>query len=767
MSLTQEIQNYIYFLINFENKHSVSSFFLFLKYNLVYMIQILQNWIISVLKFEWFYDFGYFSLSLPHWNFSFIKDFFVFQSPSTFVYDYNQIWPIDLTYNVFFLGLGNSLFYWIPHSSIHFLILRRLFVEGLPAGIIAFLGSLVAQIMVLIGTFFGLRIFCSSCINLEIFFYLVGICLLFLVTYNLVHTPIKRSRFQNIQKLLYVFGINFILIFLENFGVFPYISSLTLNESVSYIQSQNWTNTNVYLYILGFVIGSICCIFIFGICLISLSEFLAHYFSKSYSHWIQILNFVFLTLILSNLLASIPFYSFDYLFLSSLGFYSADLRTQNALFKTDISDIKKGRLGEYSAHSSIDTDIALYNRGRYSTGNEVELTFEDLNFQGEYIWRTRADRLASGSVGIINPFMAKFLPKQLQNQPINEQLNLEKKVQKNNLILNLNNFENALTRFWTDYNSEVFESSLLESPLERDSFSAFSELMKYGFDSFASLEDFESDEFEEELGKKIKQRYYQNNIYKILLTLDIDHFLKRQPYQFGMTQKEENHLFKQKLILNHYYNSLRSYSYLPYSKGFKILFNNTKSYANRVYNQQYKGTLKILRKLFLIDFSALSPNLSILKYDQLLFKDKPFLNILWHEELKPNTHKLKLKTLDEYKSVPFYIGWDQSHRQLVITNQFLNSEKLFHLNNSESSSFFLSWPIQRMQFLKNKSSSYLFSQFDQTQNDLQKDLFSYQEHAEFETQLSYETLPTILQRVDLRNKDKCQIQLKPLRGGLS
>nr|YP_009472733.1 hypothetical protein [Codium arenicola]ARO74336.1 hypothetical protein [Codium arenicola] len=767
MSLTHEIQNYIYFLINFENKHSVSSFFLFIKYNLGYMSQIIQKWIIAVFKFEWFYDFSYLSISLPHWNFSFIKDFFIFQSPSTFVYDYNQIWPFNLTYNLFLLGLGNSLFYWIPHSSIHFLILRRFFVEGVPAGVMAFLGSLVAQILVLVSTLFGLRYFWSSWLHLEIVFYIVGIGLLFLVTYNLVHTPIKRSRFQNTHKLVFIFGINFVLIFLENFGLFPYLSSLTLNESVSFIQSQNWNSTNVYLYILGFLIGSICCLFIFGIVLLYISQFLAHYFSKSYSHWIQILNFVFLTLILSNILASIPFYSFDYLFLSSLGFYSEDSRTQNALFKTDISDIKKGRLGEYSAHSSIDTDIALYNRGRYSTGNEVELTFEDLNFQGEYIWRTRADRLASGSVGIINPFMAKFLPKQVQIQPINEQTHLEKKMNKTNFILNLNNFENFLTRFWTDYNSEVFESSLLESPLERDSFSAFSELVKYGFDSFASLEDFESDEFEEELGKKIKQRYYKNNIYKILLTLDISDFLKRQPYQFGMTQKEENHLFNQKLILNNYYNSLRSYSYLPYSNVFKILFNNTKSYANRVYNQQYKGTLKILRKLFLIDFSALSPNLSILKYDQLLFKDKQFLNILWHEELKPNTHKLKLKGLNEYKSVPFYIGWDQSHRQLVVTNQFINSDQLFHFTNSEPSSFFMSWPVQRIQFLENKYSSYLFSQFDQTQNDLQKDLFSYHEHGELDTQLSYETLPTILRRVDLRNKDKSQIQLKPLRGGLS
>nr|QHD45139.1 Ycf1 [Codium fragile] len=770
MSFTQEIKNYIYFLINFDNQNSFGSLLVFFQYNCCYIIQFLKNWCIIFFDFHWFSDFVYLSISLPKWNASLIKDFFLFQSPQNFVYDYNYIQ--NNTSNLFFIGLGNSLFYWIPHSSVHFLILRRFLVEGLPAGIMAVLGSLMAHIFVISITLFGFGTFFYPWLDFEVGIYLFGICFVFILMYNLVHTPLKRSRFQNKKKLLIIFCVHFVFILCENYGIFPYLSSLTLHEGVDSLQSQNWTILNNFIYICGFVSGSIFFILSFGILISHLSQFLSNSFSKSYSHWIQTLNFTFLTLILANILASFPFYSLDYLVLSSMGFYSEDLRNQISVFKTDIPDIPKGRLGEYSAHSSIDTDIALYNRARYSTGHEIELTFEDLNFQGEYIWRTRSDRLASGSVGIINPFMAKFLPKQTQIQKKEEQANKDKDLKNTHLLLlqNSTNFENLLTRFCTDYNAEVLESSILEYPIERESFSAFSELVKYGFDSFASLEDYESDEFEEELGKKIKQRYYKNNIYKILLNLDISNFIQRQPSMFSMTQKEENALFNKKLILNNYYNSLRSYSYLPYSNIFKILFNNTKSYANRVYNQQYKGTLKILRRLFLIDFGSFSSNLSLLKYDQLLYKENPFKNIVWHEEIEPKLSKRKLKALREYQSTPFYIGWDQTKRQLLITNRFVNSEKLFHLKNNfsnlDASLNFISWPVQKIQFLQNDQASFLFYQFAQTQNDLQKDLFSYREQGELDTQLIYDTLPTILQRVDLRNKDKSKIQLKTTRGGL-
>nr|YP_009519307.1 hypothetical protein Ycf1 [Codium arabicum]AYC65189.1 hypothetical protein Ycf1 [Codium arabicum] len=766
MCLTQEFKNYIYFLLHFENNITFSSFFMFLKFNCCYIIQMVQNWLIYIFQFQWFSDFIYLFISLPTWNMSLINDFFVFQSPTNLVYDY--VYTPNNNSNLFILGLGNSFFYWIPHSSVHFLILRRFLVEGLPAGLSACFGSLFAQILFTFMSLFGIHCVLNTWIHFEISLYLFSICFLFIVTYKIVHTPIKRSRFYQTKQLFLIFCINFSLIFFENYGIFPYISSLTFNESTSFLQFQNSTNIQIYIYIIGFFIGSLIWIGLFGYSIAFLSQFLATYFAKSYSHWIQMLNFTFLTLILANLLASVPFYSLDYLFLSSLGFYSEDLRTQNTLLKTNIADIPKGRLGEYSAHSSIDTDIALYNRGRYSTGNEVELTFEDLNFQGEYIWRTRSDRLASGSVGIINPFMSKFLPKQIQNQSKENQLNLESELSKTKNLLDSTQFEQLLTRFFNDYNAEVFDSYLIDSSMDQDSFSAFSELSKYGFDSFASLEDFESDEFEEELGKKIKQKYYKNDIYKILLKLDISYFLKRQPSTYKLTQKEENTLFNKKLILMNYYNSLRSYSYLPYCPIFKILFNNAKSYANRVYNQQYKGTLKIVRRLFLIDFSSVSPNSSILKYDQLLYKEKKYLNLFWHEELKPKKNKLKRKSIYDYQSIPFYIGWDQTKRKLMITNRFINIQNSFPIKKTFNSGLnFVAWPIQRRNFLEHNKYSYLFYQFDQTQNELQKDLFSYHEQGDLDTQIIYDTLPTLIQRVDLRNKDKSTIQLKPIRAGLS
>ena len=57
-----------------------------------------------------------------------------------------------------------------------------------------------------------------------------------------------------------------------------------------------------------------------------------------------------------------------------------------------------------------------------------------------------------------------------------------------------------------------------------------------------------------------------------------------------------------------------------------------------------------------------------------------------------------------------------------------------------------------------------FKKFDQAQTDLQKDLFEYTEIGDYESHLIYETLPSIIKRIDLRNKDKMLISLKPNYG---
>lgn len=798
MSLAQEIKNYLEFFNTITESQTNNLTFLtstlfFIKYNIIYITQTIKNCLFYIFSLNWVFDFLQMPISIPKWLSSNLKEIYSLQNPEDFIYSYsNSLEKHNININTLFTeGLFTSFFFCIPNSIIHFLTLRRLIVEGIPAGLAATCGTFCAQLFFLILILTGSRFVIFSWFNLEPLTYLFGIVFILLLVYKMAHTSIKRIRKSDSSILIKIFLINFILVWTEQYGLFPYLSSLSLNQGASFFEINpvyNWSQ--ILFYCVGFVIGTSLWVLLFGFLFLKLSKFLAQILVQSYSQWIQKFNFICLTMIIAFCLASFPYYGIDYLLASPLGFYAEENFMNSTRLKTDIKDVPKGRLGEYSANSSIDTDIAPYDRGRYSTGSEIELTFEDMNYQGEYIWRSRSDRVASGSAGIVNQFMSKFLPttKTLVSSPPEtllekvdkdmHQENLEMQIQLNSFLIYKENYENFLERFLTDYNSEVKDPSIPDTIVESESFSAFSELVKYGFDSFASLEDVESDEFEEELGKKIKQKYYNNPIYKFLVTFDIQNFLKRQPTEFFLTENEENLLFEKRQILANYYNSLRAYTLLPYSETFQNLFGGTKTYANRVYNQQYKGTLKILRRLFLIDVDSKSnPQTSraILKFDQPLFRNKKLKdNVFFHEELssdqiiKKDIASLSNFSLQEVYTIPLYLGWDSNLRKLIITNRLPISQDLFSKVTNQNNLIFTTWPLNRFLFetnIQNSKGKFLFQKFNQSQSDLQKDLFEYAEPGDYETHLIYDTLPSIVQRIDLRNKDKTNIDLKPNRGG--
>jgi len=769
MSFAQEINNYLSFLMtSFAQVGNESSFLSFIQSNVFYFLTNLKQLALYFFSLNWFFDFIHLPITLPSEIFSSTKEIFSFSNPANFLFDYeSKFLPISLQpVNFFVISFVSSIFYWFPHSSIHFLIIRRLVVEGIPAGLTSAIATLLAQFCFLFCICLGFRGVIFTGLGLESWNYWLSLIMSFILIYSLSHGSIKRIRVTDLRSLIRIFFISFFLVVLENYGLLPYFDSLTSTLSLSFL-TDGWSMS---FYLIGFIVGSICCILVFGSSILFFSQFCAVKITRSYSNWIQLTNFICLTFILSSAIASFPTYGLDYLVLSPFGFYSEDSGIPFTHLKTNIRDVQKGRLGEYSAHSSVDTDIAPYDRGRYATGSEVELTFEDMNFQGEYIWRSRTDRLASGSAGIVNRFMSKFLPTSTKSPQLSDSRKLDQMEAASPSLFFLNtrsNFESLLDRFLSDYNMEVRDASVPTSVLELDQFSAFSELVKYGFDSFASLEEIESDEFEEELGKKIKSKYYKNPIYKFLLSSDINQFLNRQPKYYFLTDEDEKNLWHKKMVLGNYYNSLLSYSSMPYREIFTALFGDTKSYANRLYNQQYKGTLKILRRLFLIDYVSGTNSESILKFDQLLYKDRHISSI--HEEINTDSSILsvkKSKTLFESQNMPFYIGWDQNKRRLSITNRFATKTNLYEstqLNRGlvDYRFQFTSWPYQH---LDTKRGVFMFHKFNNAQSDLQKDLFEYTENGEYETHLIYETLPSIIKKVDLRNKDKSLMSLKPRYG---
>ena len=201
-----------------------------------------------------------------------------------------------------------------------------------------------------------------------------------------------------------------------------------------------------------------------------------------------------------------------------------------------------------------------------------------------------------------------------------------------------------------------------------------------------------------------KKLYYSNPIYKILLNFDIDSFLSRQPKKYQLTPIQEKLLFEKRQVLQNYYDGLFRYTTLldnPENRTNLLKFEDIEtfltnqnpcsiaadSYSNRIYNQQFKGTLRIVRQLFAITPESKRRSL---KYDQPLFDDTQEVekNSLLHEDLLDeelefekklefDTERVPKKSderttpyLVKTNPIPFYTGWDADLRKFVITTKF-------------------------------------------------------------------------------------------------
>lgn len=220
------------------------------------------------------------------------------------------------------------------------------------------------------------------------------------------------------------------------------------------------------------------------------------------------------------------------------------------------------------------------------------------------------------------------------------------------------------------------------------------------------------------LERYLKTKFYTNPIYHLLLRVDIDAFLSQQPASHSLTVEEEIDLFRRRQILADYYASLDNFIELQgkggrnglddlavgkadriasplmkrtFSKGNQDEQEDEEeatSYADRVYNHQFKGTLKVVRRLFSI---SLDPDQSsgsiaatgdaekrrVLKFDQPLFHSiEGGRHPLVHEEVSAALGD-DLSGIDPSPfiemahSKPFYAGWDEQLRKLVITTRYL------------------------------------------------------------------------------------------------
>ena len=854
MSFSHLLKDFVDALNDFYGSFYGSSDFLeIFKFTFFYLLNSCRFLIQYILTFRWFSDFCFLKISVPRLIYSSFMDNPIFDNPSLYLFNFFD--TPNFINHPFFSGLANSCLFSLPVSANQILLLRRVTVEGVYAGTAAGMGLVVGQSLFIICIICGLRFIIFPWLAAEFLHYLLGLILTLSAVYVIANKPIRRIKASETETLKRIFILHVCLTWTEQTTFFPYLSNISFNPEPTIFEMLN-SNDSVealfdhWTYSCGLMAGSIILTLFFGWLIYWMGYALSTRLNFTYSRWVRTIHNGSLVTLIAFSLSSFSYYSFDYVTSAPFGFIAEDDGLRNYHIRTTSRDFKKGRLGEYSSHTSLDTDASPFDRGRYLTSSEVELTYEDLNYQGEYIWRSRNDRLSSGSPGLVNKLIKKFLPRfkrsrisLIENAKFlkkekekKEQLaqyraqkkaaeKAERKAQRLalqeynedeyyddedyddlnlDIYLPLYNYicerEDLIQRFIDDYQIDTQQSVAPDfyHDIGQEPYSAFSELAKYGFDSFASLEDVESDEFEETLGKRMKSKYYSNWVYKYLLRIDFAEFLSRQPKKYFLKDDEENLLFDRRLLLANYYDSLRGYFQTPYSDNYEELFIGSKSYANKVYNQQFIGTLKIIRQLFAINLED-ADNIKeevVLKYDQPLFKEElDEQNPLIHEEINEDEdfededfededfEDDENVFLEEGTSTPFYAGWDMKSRKFLITNYLLTRSNLKRTTKNiykmesrmpkrSKSIYFISWPLNkyRIEDIKNSENYHLnlsYSAYNDPSNELQKDIFEYSEIEESDIRLIYETLPSILKRVDLRDKDKSVIVLQPLKGGLA
>jgi hypothetical protein len=701
MSIVSSIRDYVEFLNSLSdslgNQLTPSKL---MSETFTYFFKTFQYILYSIFSFHWIRDFTLLPVTISKYTDAIFTESLFLENPSKIYFEFLEI-P-SLHENKFLLGICNSFFLTLPITVTHFIAFRRLLIQGIPAGLVSFLGFILGQTLFILCVTFGIRSILIPWLSLEPLNYILGLILTFQIVYTMVGEnliPIKWNLNTNKPFFLQLFLTNTLLSWCEQSCIFQYLSNITVNGHPTILENFSTQTTLANFlshstYIFGIFLGSILFSVLWIFTIWTLKNFIINVTGISLATFLQNVNRATFVLALGFTLSSIPFYSLDYLATGPLGFISQDSAFKNTIFdQNKIKDPLSFIVGE--PDQPFNYDFSTFDRGKYlpvPKGFSVN-SFEDLNYRGEMDWTTRIEKQSTTSAGFLN--LTKFVQKKNTTAtPVSSFDEVRDLVEANRFIP-----EDQLE---TNEEESTIEVRFVDSYLKKSSLSDFAYLQNLSDDFQEKSFNTDSPYFnsqrvmEPQVEKKIKQKYYSNPIYHNLLKIDIDLFLNRQPNSSFLGGQHEFNLYQKRQILTSYYDSLRAYSELPYSEKFENFFNGTKSFSNKVYNQQFKGTVRSLRRLFSLSilstdslFEKTKRVESVLKYDQPLYEKRGIFSP-YHEEVpeldsfvekSPRSKSVAAFLGDEQKHSssflrksllkPLYAGWDENLRKFVLTNKLL------------------------------------------------------------------------------------------------
>jgi len=702
----------------------------------------IKQLIVYLVSFQWLRDWVYLPIVAPQLSLSALKEgCYPLENPllafSTFLEG-----PLHMD-NKLLVGFFNSLFACLPLSAAHLLGARRLLVQGIPAGVAAGSGIVAGQCWLATCVILGLRPLLLPWLALEPFNYLLGVVLLVNIVHRTTHdrTRIRLTRWQDKQELVQYFLISFLLTWCEQTSMLQHLGNLTVGAEPTALDtfSSSGLADSILVdtaYLGGFVLGNLFFTALLGWLGLLLKEAWARWWSST-SRVTNLLNRFFLIALMCFSFASVPYYGIDYLVTNRLGFAPNDLALDGTIVSpTTLPDINQ-MLGRGSDAFSFDTDISTFDRGEYLPEDKpIAQSFEDLNYQGEYAWTRRLDKQTRHiTMRKAHPFWRRLLgagaklaapdepgpssrgsrlgvggtspsrPGEGQNGLVRslegEQVAdlLDRRVEIAAELADVVATDDAEGGDALHPSRWLAEDKRLERRFMDPNHPGLSRLFLADDVPPSSLE------------RALKGRYKANPLYSLLLRIDIDCFVGRQPTRHLLSPGEEAELFQRRQMLGQYYDALRQYDQLPNWNEFQALYHGSKSFANRVYNQQFKGTLKVVRRLFAVgvsdapqgrgyrggvgeakarrDGESLMDRARVLRFDQPLFHQRSHegeARSHMHEELLPMAPLLNGDSLEAQQLPapfveithprPLYAGWDEGLRKLILTNRSLARSKV-------------------------------------------------------------------------------------------
>lgn len=677
MALIPFIRDYTEFLNTFADSLTANNtFFELTKLTLLYVFNSIGYCIFYLLSFQWVKDISHLPVLLPTLNAKILNESYVLDNHLNLI----EVAPVsNLESNKFLLGIVNSFFLALPFSVPQFISIRRWLIQGSVAGLASIFGFRVGQTLFFTSILLGLRFLVLPWLTYEPLSYIVGLFLLINLIYDMTHENLITIPQSQISRHIKIFGLHFALAWTEQSIFFQYFSNNTFSTNFNNLDLfLNFENNQFWLphisYLLGLFIGGFIFDLIFLFAISNLLESTQLLFKVPLSTWKKQSNIWFLRLSLALSFTSVPYYTLDYLFLGPLGFVSQDklvLQGSEMLYNKD-------SLSGMRMLAEREIFLDPYNR-RIVSKNPLDVifpsSFETQNYEGERAWSladlgkksnvtgTAEKTKAIAKVLFNSSSLEKVEPKSEILKPRPSDLSTLRGVDASKEF-EFQRGDRTEKMINSGFDDRIDQDYVYSDPLKSQ---FFSELSNY-FPTFLN----ENVKFDSKQEALVKNKFYSNPIYKNLLSIYIDSILQQQPEEYSVTKEQEKDLYKARLALEDYYNSLLKYSNLSYLNQFNEAFGGSKSFATKVYNQQFKGNLKVVRRLFgvTLDEEENKAQLRKLSFDQALYETNP--TNFYHEELKGSNSKATSKMLNP---LPFYAGWDSELRKFTISNRYLQRDE--------------------------------------------------------------------------------------------